>query len=150
MEKEHIYRVTAWWTSGQTGLAKSDSAPNAVHFAAPAQFGGMEGRWTPEDLMLSAVASCFTTTFQAIAKYSKFSYVDLQVVVEGVIQKSSNGYGFTAITIRPTLTIADEKESPRGLELLHKAKALCLVSRAMAVPQEFMPRIENGKLAGVE
>ena len=38
MENEHKHRVVAWWTSGQTGLAKSDSAPNAIHFAAPVSY----------------------------------------------------------------------------------------------------------------
>ena len=67
MNKEHAYRVAAWWTSGRTGLAKSDSAPNAIHFTAPAEFGGLEGRWTPEELLLAAVAGCYTTTVRAIA-----------------------------------------------------------------------------------
>ena len=72
MENEQKYHVVAWWTSGRTGLAKSDSAPNAIHFTAPPQFGGLEGRWTPEDLLIAALASCFTTTFHAIAASSKF------------------------------------------------------------------------------
>ena len=41
MSEEHAYRVAAWWTSGRTGLAKSDSAPNAIHFTAPMEFGGL-------------------------------------------------------------------------------------------------------------
>ena len=83
MENEHKYRVVAWWTSGQTGIAKSDSAPNAIHFTAPPQFGGLEGRWTPEDLLMTALASCFTTTFHAIAGYSKFEYTDSPFPVLG-------------------------------------------------------------------
>lgn len=79
MSEIHKYRVVAWWASGRTGIAKCDSATNVIHFAAPPQFGGMEGRWTPEHLILTALASCFTTTFQAIAEYSKFEYRDLQV-----------------------------------------------------------------------
>jgi organic hydroperoxide reductase OsmC/OhrA len=67
MQNEHTYRVVAWWAAGKTGLVKSDSAPNAIHFTTPPQFGGMEGRWSPEDLLLSAVASCFTSTFHALA-----------------------------------------------------------------------------------
>ena len=67
MESEHKYRVIAWWSAGKAGLAKSDSAPNAIHFTAPVSFGGIDGRWTPEDLLLGAVTSCFTTTFRAIA-----------------------------------------------------------------------------------
>jgi organic hydroperoxide reductase OsmC/OhrA len=149
METEHTYRVTAWWSSGQTGLTKSDSAPNAIHFAAPPQFGGMEGRWTPEDLLLSAIASCFTTTFQAIAGYSKFDYLDLEVAVEGTVGKSSSGYAFSGIVIRPKLTIANEQGRVRALELLKKAKGLCLVSRALATTQEFLPQVESEKLAPV-
>ena len=67
MSQEHAYRVAAWWTSGRTGIAKSDSAPNAIHFTAPTEFGGMEGRWTPEELLLAAVAGCYTTTMRALA-----------------------------------------------------------------------------------
>jgi peroxiredoxin-like protein len=142
MENEHKYRVVAWWTSGQTGIAKSDSAPNAIHFTAPPQFGGVEGRWTPEDLLMTALASCFTTTFHAIAGYSKFEYTDLAVEAEGTVSKTDTGYGFTEIVIRPNLTIASEENRQQAISLLHKAKALCLVSRALAVPQKFEIQVE--------
>ncbi|HXC43284.1 MAG TPA: OsmC family protein [Candidatus Dormibacteraeota bacterium] len=142
MENEHKYRVVAWWTSGQTGIAKSDSAPNAIHFTAPLQFGGVEGRWTPEDLLMTALASCFTTTFHAIAAYSKFEYTDLAVEAEGTVSKTDTGYGFNEIVIRPNLTIASEENRQRAIIFLYKAKALCLVSRALATPQNFEIQVE--------
>src|ERR1700751_1722428 len=97
METRQGYHVVAWWSSGKTGLAKSDSAPNAIHFTAPAQFGGMESRWTPEDLLLCAVASCYTTTFRALADYSKLDYSDLAVEVNATIRKADSGYEFSEI-----------------------------------------------------
>ena len=142
MENEHKYRVVAWWTSGQTGIAKSDSAPNAIHFTAPPQFGGVEGRWTPEDLLMIALASCFTTTFHAIAGHSKFEYTDLAVEAEGTVSKTDTGYGFTEIVIRPNLTIASEENRQQAISLLRKAKALCLISRALALPQKFEIQVE--------
>lgn len=142
MENEHTYRVVAWWNAGKTGLAKSDSAPNAIHFAAPPQFGGLEERWSPEDLLLCAVAGCFTTTFRALSDYSKFEYTDLEVEVEGTVRKAESGYEFAGILIRPTLTISDLDERPRADRLLEKAKRLCLVSRALAIPQTFQPRVQ--------
>jgi len=145
MEAEQKYRVVAWWSSGRTGLAKSDSAPNAIHFTAPPEFGGLEGRWTPEDLLLSAVASCYTTTFHALADYSKLEYADLEVEVEGVIRKTDSGYAFTEILIRPKLTISSDGEQTRALRLLQKAKTACLVSRALAVEQKFEPRVQAGE-----
>ena len=141
MENKHSYRVVAWWSSGRTGLAKSDSAPNAIHFTAPPEFGGVEGRWTPESLLLCAIAGCFTTTFRTIAEYSKFEYSDLEVQVEGTIEKVESGYAFTGIVIRPSLSVAREAEEGRGMRLLQKTKALCLVSRALSVPQIFEPQL---------
>src|ERR1700692_4169113 len=137
MENEHKYRVVAWWTSGQTGIAKSDSVPNAIHFTAPSQFGGVEGRWTPEDLLLTALASCFTTPFHAIAGRSNFESTDLAVEAEATGSKTDTGCGFNEIVIRPNLTIASEENRQRAIVLLYKAKALCLVSRALATPQNF-------------
>src|ERR1700694_1893006 len=145
MENEHKYRVVAWWTSGQTGIAKADSAPNAIHFTTPLQFGGLEGRLTPEDLLMTALASCFTTTFHAIAGRSKFEYTDLAVETEGTVRKTDTGYGFSEIIIRPSLTIPNEEQRERAISLLHKAKALCLVSRALATAQKIETRVEISK-----
>ena len=151
MNKEHTYRVVAWWSAGKTGLAKSDAAPSAIHFTAPPQFGGLQGRWSPEDLLLGAVAGCFTTTFRALAEYSKFDYADLEVEARGTIRKLDSGYGFTEIVLRPKLTMYDEQEQPRARRMLEKAKGLCLVSRALSIPLKFEPWIElhDGKPATV-
>jgi organic hydroperoxide reductase OsmC/OhrA len=135
------YRVTAWWSSGKAGLAKSDSAPNAIHFTAPPEFGGLEGRWTPEDLLLGAVASCYTTTFRALADYSELKYLDLGVEVEGTVCKAESGYSFSEIIIRSKLTISDPQEESRSMRLLHKAKAVCLVARALSIDAVFEPSV---------
>ena len=52
MPAEYSYRVSAWWTSGRTGLAKCESSPNTIHFSEAAELGGLQGRWTPEQLLL--------------------------------------------------------------------------------------------------
>jgi peroxiredoxin-like protein len=145
MEDEHKYRVVAWWTSGRTGIASSNAAPSAIHFAAPPQFGGLEGRWTPEDLLLTALASCFTTTFHALADYSKFEYTDFEVEAEGTVSKTDSGYSFSEIALRPTLTIPREDQRERALSLLRKAEELCLVSRALATTPKVESRIEISK-----
>jgi peroxiredoxin-like protein len=149
MSEEHAYRVAAWWTSGRTGLAKSDSAPNAIHFTAPAEFGGLEGRWTPEELLLAAVAGCYTTTLRAIAGTAQFDFTDLQVEASGVVRKAESGYSFTEIVVRPNLRISSEEERERALTLLRKAEKLCLVSRALGTSLKFEPQLEVTKPAPV-
>jgi peroxiredoxin-like protein len=141
MEEIHNYRIKAWWTAGRTGIANCDSAPNAIHFTAPVQFGGLEGRWTPEDLLLTAIGSCFATTFRALADYSQLTYADLEVEVAGTVQKASSGYIFSEIVTRPHLTISRENDEERALRLLHKTQDLCLVTRTLSAKHRFEPNV---------
>ena len=141
MEDNNKYHVSAWWTSGKGGIARSQQAPTVIHFTAPVSFGGDPGRWTPEELMLAALASCFTTTFQAIATYSKLPYSDLEVSVDGQIEKTASGFQFTGITIKPRLTIADETLRPLAERVLHKSETLCLVGRALSIPKTFTAEV---------
>jgi len=149
MENEHKNHVIAWWSSGQSGIAKSDSATHAIHFAAPPEFGGADGRWTPEDFLLTALASCFTTTFHTLAGYSKFEFTDLEVDAEGTIAKTDTGYNFTGIVLRPSLTISGEDKRERALSLLQKVEELCLVSRALAIAPKVEARVEVRKSSPV-
>ncbi|HET9408094.1 MAG TPA: OsmC family protein [Candidatus Sulfotelmatobacter sp.] len=149
MSDEHAYRVSAWWTSGRTGLAKSDSAPNAIHFTAPMEFGGLEGRWTPEELLLAAIAGCYTTTLRSIAGSAQFDFADLQVEASGVIRRAESGYNFSEIVIRPNLKIGSTEERERALDLLKRAEKLCLVSRAIGTTIKFEPQLEIVKPAVV-
>jgi organic hydroperoxide reductase OsmC/OhrA len=94
---------------------------------------------------MTALASCFTTTFHAIAGYSKFDYTDLEVEAEGTLSKTDRGYSFSQIALRPTLTIPREDQRVRAVGLLRKAEALCLVSRALATTPKVETRIEISK-----
>ena len=147
MAAEYTYSVSAWWTSGRTGLAKCESSPNTIHFSEAAELGGLEGRWTPEQLLLCALAGCFTTTFHEVARNAKFDYTDLEVEIEGSVRRSRTaGCSFNEILIRPRLTVHSEEQSEIGLGLLRRAKSVCLISRAITVPQTLEPTVETGKI----
>ena len=130
-------------------MAKSDSAPNAIHFTAPTEFGGLEGRWTPEELLLAAVAGCYTTTLRAIAGGAQFDFTDLQVEASGTVRKADSGYTFSQIIVRPNLKIGSADERERALDLLKRAEKLCLVSRALGTTLKFEPQLEISKSAPV-
>lgn len=147
MAAEYTYRVSAWWTSGRTGLAKCESSPNTIHFSEAAELGGLQGRWTPEQLLLCALAGCFTTTFHDIARAAKFDYTDLEVEIEGSVRRSrAAGCNFNEILIRPRLTVHSEEEREAGLNLLRRTKAVCMISRAITVPQTLEPTVETVKV----
>jgi organic hydroperoxide reductase OsmC/OhrA len=147
MAAEYAYRVSAWWTWGRTGLAKCESSPNTIHFSEAAELGGLEGRWTPEQLLLCALAASFTTTFADIACGLKFDYTDLEVEIEGSLRCSRTAAcNFNNILIRPRLTVISEEQREAGLNLLRRTKSACMVSRAITVPQTLEPTVETAKV----
>jgi len=139
--REHDYHVSAWWSSGRTGLVKADSSRVALHFSAPLEFGGMEGRWTPEELLLAALAGCYTTTLRALAAKAGLDLIDLQVEANASVARSQAGYAMDGIELRPSVRVAFAKEGKRALDLIHKAEKLCLISRRLSVPVKFIPQL---------
>jgi len=109
----------------------------------------MEGRWTPEELLLASIAACYTTTLRAIAGPAKLNFSDLQVEARGTVRKADSGWIFTEIAVRPTLKIGSAEERERALDLLQRAEKLCLVSRAIGTALKFEPQLEIAKPAPI-
>jgi organic hydroperoxide reductase OsmC/OhrA len=70
------------------------------------------------------------TTFLAIAEYSKFNFLGLRADAEGILDKEEGKFRMTAIVLKPVPRIGDEQEREKGLRILEKAKAACLISNS--------------------
>ena len=141
MEKGYSYKVSAHWTMHKRGIVEAESIPRTINFAAPPEFGGEPGLWTPEHFLLAAVSTCFTATFRAIAEFSKLEFGGLELNAEGEVAKQEGGLRFTRILLKPVLTIHDEKDRERAGRLLEKAERVCLVSRSLACTIVLEPKI---------
>lgn len=93
---------------------------------------------------MCALAGCFTTTFNDIARSAKFEYTDLEVEIEGSVRRSRTaGCNFDEILIRPRLTVHAEDQREIGLTLLRRTKSVCMISRAITVPQTLEPTVDT-------
>lgn len=126
------YTVTATRTGVRTGEVFGAPDVPRLNFGTPPEFKGSGGTWTPEHFFNAAIATCFMTTFEAIAEFSKFTFGNLVVEVEGTLEKVEKGYRFTRVRIRPTLTLNSEEQRERGLRMLEKAERACLISRSVS------------------
>jgi peroxiredoxin-like protein len=150
MEKSFSYRTTAYWILARRGIVSAESVPQAIEFSAPPEFGGDSEMWTPETFFLGSVASCYISTFRSIAEYSKFDSVALDVTVDGTITKEQGGFRFTEVTIRPVLTVATDEECDKGLKLLLKSEAACLISRSLNARVSIEPLVQVSRLVAAE
>lgn len=141
MPTSYSYRTTAHWTEHTRGIVEAEAIPRTINFAAPPEFGGEPGLWTPEHLLLASVSTCYVATLRAVAEASRLQFSSLQITAEGTIAKQEGGFRFTRILLRPIVTIEKEEERERVGRLLEKAERVCLVSRSLACAIVLEPKI---------
>jgi peroxiredoxin-like protein len=116
------------------GLTNLPSAP-------PLEFGGPGDAWSPEQLLLAAVDSCFLFTLRAVARASGLDFVSLELASEGTVDRQNGGFAFTDIVLRPRLLVRAGTDQERALRVLEKAKKSCLVGASLATPVRLAPEI---------
>lgn len=127
----HVYKTSARSTPASSvtvssqGLADIDTTP-------PPEFGGPEGNWSPETLLVASVADCFILTFKAIARASKLEWNDLQCDAEGVLERVDNVTRFTRFNLRARLELAPGMDVERAEKILHKSEAVCLITASLS------------------
>jgi organic hydroperoxide reductase OsmC/OhrA len=126
----HHYRVTAAATATGNVDVASPGLPGLVT-APPAEFGGPGNLWSPETLLVAAVADCFVLTFRAIARASKLDWVALECGAEGVLDRVDGVTRFTSVTVRARLTVPAGASESLARRLLEKAEHGCLVTNSL-------------------
>jgi organic hydroperoxide reductase OsmC/OhrA len=95
----HRYRVTgSGRVTGDVELTAERLTP--LRSASPAEFDGPGNRWSPETLLVGAVADCFILTFRAIARASKLPWISLDCEVSGTLDCVERVTQFTRFDMR--------------------------------------------------
>ena len=122
------------------GLTRIDSAP-------PADFGGPGDRWSPETLLVAAVADCFILTFRAIARASKLDWVSLSCDVDGVLDRVDNVTRFTEFRLRAVLDAPPGTDEQKALRLLEKSERSCLITKSLTAENHLDATVRIAELS---
>ena len=126
----HRYRVKG--AGGTTGNVELTAERLTVlQSASPAEFDGPGDRWSPETLLVGAVADCFILTFRAIAKASGLSWISLDCDVTGTLDREDRVTQFTRFDMTAHLVVPTGEHTDRARQALQKAERNCLVSRSL-------------------
>lgn len=127
----YTYVTDVEWTSARRGRMTSPELPD-LEVAAPPEFQGHAGLWTPEHLFVAAVESCFMTTFLAIAELSKLEFAAFSAHATGRLEKVEGiGLQITEVVLHPRLTLRREEDRDRAVRILEKAERNCLISNSV-------------------
>jgi organic hydroperoxide reductase OsmC/OhrA len=126
----HHYTAVARAESEGDVALESAGLP-ALASAGPAEFGGPGNRWSPETLLVAALADCFILTFRAVARASKLAWSSLRVEVEGTLDRVERATQFTGFRVRASLEVPAGTDEALARRLLEKSERGCLISSSL-------------------
>jgi peroxiredoxin-like protein len=112
-----------------------------IQVAPPPEFKGHEGIWSPDDLFVASANVCVMTTFLAVAERAGLAFTSYENVAEGRLELVDGKFQFTAITLKPTITLSANADATKARELIEKAEANCLTSNSMKARVSLEPTI---------
>lgn len=143
----HHYPVEA------TARAEGDvtnTAPGlpALAAAPPKEFGGPGDRWSPETLLVAAVADCLILTFRAVARASSLPWLHIDCRAEGVLDRADGITRFTELHLHARLELPPGGDTERARRLLEKAEKACLVTNSLNVEPELTADVVTAESRG--
>lgn len=135
----------------QTGLvrtfasrARIEAAPRTpIAGGPPPEFDGDATSWSPEHLLLSSLAMCLLTTFEAFAVRDGVDLLAWEARAHGTVEKTPHGLAFTKFVIEVDMEVGD---TVRAHQTLADAQRHCLVSNALRIAPEIVANIRPAQL----
>lgn len=138
----HHYTVSAEGRA-EGEVALESPRLEALASAPPVEFGGPGNRWSPETLLVGAVADCYVLSLRAVAAASKLEFASVRCQAEGTLDRVERVTRFTQIALRVELALSADTDEERAERVLAKAKSACLISNSLACPVELVTTIRR-------
>lgn len=132
----HEYPVVVRWLGGREGSGASTSVRSSTvnPLSVPEESGGPGTGTNPEELLTSAIASCYSITFGIVADNQKIPVADFECTAVGEVEKAGASFTYKKITIKPVITLshtADETVVAKANDMAHRADSYCLITNAV-------------------
>ena len=127
---EYFYKNKIVWTGDKKGVLSSDGKPD-IEIAAPPEFKGREGMWTPEDFYVAAASSCILFTFMSIAGRKKIEIESFESEATGKLEMKDGKALMTEVNIKIDIKAKKTDDSGAVAEIVKAAEKNCLISNSM-------------------
>jgi peroxiredoxin-like protein len=136
----HQYRVRAS-ASEQSSIELSAPGLTPMVSAAPLEFDGPGDLWSPETLLMAAVADCFVLTFRAIAKASGLRWTNVSCNGSGTVERNEGVTRFTAINLDIRLVVPAAIDVEKAKKVVEKAERSCVISNSLKTSPAFRSEV---------
>ncbi|MGB7285611.1 MAG: OsmC family protein [Salaquimonas sp.] len=153
LSKSHIYEAVIEWT-GNSGTGTSaykayertwDLSSNGkpiVNCSNDPVLGGDASKYNPEDLFLSAIASCHMLWYLHLCSEAGVVVQTYRDEPQGIGEMEPSGKGrFTSVTLRPIIGITKGSDLEKAYTLHNEIHQYCFIARSVNFPVNYEPQI---------
>jgi organic hydroperoxide reductase OsmC/OhrA len=136
----HLYEVSL--KDGPGGyVTLSAGGPPELRMAPPVEFDGPGDAWSPEQLLVASVESCFLFTLRAVAAEARLDYSSIHITGEGLLQRKDGVIRITEVVLRPVLGLPAGSDPAAAAKVLERSAKHCFLSASLSAPVRLEPRI---------
>ena len=149
--KELRFPVTVALDGEGPRVRTSVAGKHDLLVATPPEFaGGLPGYWSPEDLFVGAVATCYAVTLKAVARRRAVPIHRLDIRAIGHVGTPAEGDGIRFTLIELAVAVETDAAAVEALEAAAaRAEKACLVARSLDTPVRVAVTVAAGVRKGV-
>jgi organic hydroperoxide reductase OsmC/OhrA len=153
MDKEHHYNTRLDWTGNKGQGTASYSGYDRDHVLAAGikpeipgssdpSFQGNPQRYNPEELLVASLSACHMLWYLHLCSVNGVVVVDYHDEAAGTMVETRGGKGhFSAVVLRPIVTVTDAAMEERAMALHDEAHAFCFIASSCNFPITHEPEI---------
>lgn len=143
MSKEHYYQVNAKWNgngeAGNSNVRKYDRSHTVtianktpLYLTTDNKAVGDVNKLNPEDLLVSAIASCHMLSYLYVCSLEGVVVLDYIDNATGImIEENAGGGKFKEVCLNPTVIVASDDMIEKAIALHHKAHEICYIANSV-------------------
>lgn len=122
----------SWSGTGREGAGRISTDDLVLELSAPESMGGRGVGTNPEELLVSAVSSCYTATLFEVLKRSRLPVSSLTVEATGTVAGFPSEARFDGIVVNPMVLGGDPARQDEYEAAAARAHDRCFIGRALA------------------
>jgi peroxiredoxin-like protein len=122
----------SWSQTGDRGAGALQTNDLTLEISGPGSMGGLGVGASPEDLLVSAVSSCYVATFFGVLRGARLPVESLAVSATGTVTGFPGHVRFARIVVHPTVLGGDGARREEYETAASVAHERCFIGRALA------------------
>lgn len=121
----------SWSGSGRDGTGRISGGDSEIEWSVPASMGGAGSGTNPEELLVSAVGSCYSATLAGVLRRAGLPLSEVRTTARGFVEGYPGRARFARIVVSPTIHGGDPARADEYRHAAEEAHDRCFIGRTL-------------------